>query len=192
LKKGEKGKVINKHFDEFYKKHSGYLNKKALEFSEEWKKIEATFIASTNKLFNGYRFPKGQYIGYLSIIDCNPRFLRNKTFQIFYSHPFGVKYATSHELLHFIFYDYAIKKYPEIFKKLDTESGIFWDLAEIFNAVALSLPQFIKLHGQKKIICYPEHKKYLPKLKKLWRETQNIDKWLIKAYKYLQKKRDEI
>ncbi len=188
LKRNKREEIINKYFDKFYKSHEDYLKKKALEFFKEWNKVETAFIAITDRLFNSYHFPKGQYIGYLSIVDCNPRFLRSKTFQIFYAHPRGVKYVTAHELLHFIFYDYAIKKYPEIFKKLDTGSGIFWDLAEIFNVIVLSLPKFKKLHKQEKVFCYPEHKKYLPELKKLWQRTSNIDNWLIGAYEYLKKR----
>lgn len=181
----QKKKLINRHFDFFYKKHITYLKNQTVRFNKEWIKSEIKFFNKTKKIFKNNPWPKGKYIGYLSIIDCNPRFLKDKTFQIFYFHPQGIIYVTMHELLHFIFYEYAIKKHYKTFKKLNTETGIFWDLAEIFNAIILSLPEFIKLHKQKNIFSYPQHKKYLPKLKKLWQETKDIDEWLIEGYKFL-------
>ncbi|OGC56194.1 hypothetical protein A3H26_03200 [candidate division WWE3 bacterium RIFCSPLOWO2_12_FULL_36_10] len=183
--KRKRKKIIKAHFDNFYKKHGGYLKNKAAEFNTEWKTVESKFLSETNKIFKGYHFHKGKYIGYLSIIDCNPRFIKDKTFQIFYFHPSGARYVVAHELLHFIFYDYAINKFPKIFKKLDTENGIFWDLAEIFNTTILSVSEFKKIHGQKNAPPYPEHKKYIPQITAFWKKTQDIDEWLLKSYEYL-------
>lgn len=173
--------LINKHFDYFYKKHNGYLNKKILQFTKEWRVVEKNFFDETDKIFKNYPWPKGKYIGYLSIIDCNPRFLNNKTFQVFYFNSLGVRYVTTHEMLHFIFYDYTSKKYQQIFKKLDPNSGVYWDLAELFNAVILHTPPFIKIHNVKKIINYPNHKKYLPAMIRLWKKYKDVDEWIERA-----------
>lgn len=187
----KKKKILKKYFDSFYLKHNIYLKNRIILFNREWQIVENKFFNEVKKIFKKYSWPKGKYIGYLSIVDCNPRFLKDKTFQVFYFHPKGAVYVTMHELFHFIFYDYAIKKYSKIFKKLDTENGIFWDLAEIFNYVTLSLPEFRKLHKQNNISYYPEHKKYLPKLKKVWQKTQNIDEWLIEGFEYLKQFKDK-
>lgn len=90
-----------------------------------------------------------------------------------------------HEILHFFFYDYAVKKYPKIFKKLDKNQGIFWDLAEIFNSVILFKPEFKKLHNQKRDRSYPAHRKHLKLMRKYWRESEDIDIWIKKAFDYL-------
>ncbi|MFH1457307.1 MAG: hypothetical protein ABIF17_04340 [Patescibacteria group bacterium] len=178
---------INKHFDSFYKQHKDYLNKRIIEFQKDWNKVEKKYFQEVNKIFKNYLWSKGKYIGYLSIIDCNPRFLNNETFQVFYFHPEGSVAVTSHELLHFIFYDYCFKKHPKIFKKLNPDDNIFWDLAEIFNAVILSQPEFVKIHKIKKQSNYPAHKKLIPVLKRLWNKEKDIDKWIIKAFEYLEK-----
>lgn len=185
-------KIIKAHFDNFYKKHNTYLNKRMIEFNTEWKTVEDKFLNKTDKIFKKHHFPKGKYIGYLSIIDCNPRFLKNREFQIFYFHPQGARYVVTHELLHFIFYDYAIKKFPKIFKKLDTERGIFWDLAEIFNTIILSTSEFKEIHGQKNAPPYPEHKKYIPQTTAFWEKTQNIDEWLLKSHEYIMANENKI
>lgn len=182
----KKREAISNYFDLFYEQHGDYLKRKKVEFNKEWKEVEDEFLDVTGKIFKGYPFPRGKYVGYLSIIDCNPRFLEDKTFQIYYLHRYGVRYVTAHELLHFIFYDYAEKKYPELFKELDTEGGSFWDLAEIFNSIILHTPSFIKIHGIKEKVVYPEHLKYLPELDKIWREYQDIDKFIVKAYRLLE------
>ncbi|MBU4360880.1 hypothetical protein KKC16_02075 [Patescibacteria group bacterium] len=177
--------TINSHFDNFYKEHNEYLNKRVDEFQKDWDKLEKKYFQAVAKIFKNYSWSKGKYIGYLSIIDCNPRFLNNKTFQVFYFHPEGVVSVTAHELLHFMFYDYCIKKHSKIFKKLNTDNGIFWDLAEIFNAVILAQPEFVKIHKIKKQANYPVHKKYIPILKRLWTKEQDIDKWIVKSFDYL-------
>lgn len=115
-KKPQQKKVIDLHFDNFYKQHKDYLNKRINEFQKDWDKVEKRYFKETNKIFKNHSWPKVKYIGYLSIIDCNPRFLDNKTFQVFYFHPEGSVAVTSHELLHFIFYDYCFKKHSKILK----------------------------------------------------------------------------
>jgi acetyl-CoA acetyltransferase len=60
-------------------------------------------------------------------------------------------------------------------------------MAEIFNAVVLSLKRFVALHKQKKVFYYPEHKKYLKRMKKYWLESEDIDKWIVKSFDYLKK-----
>lgn len=187
--KQKRKKIIKTYFDDFYKKHDDYLKNRIIEFDTEWKAVEDRFLNETNKIFRECNFPKGKYTGYLSIIDCNPRFIKSKTFQVFYFHPCGARYVTTHEMLHFIFYDYAIKKFPKIFKKLDTESGIFWDLAEIFNTVILSTSGFKKIHGQKNTSPYPEHRKYISQATVFWEKTRDVDAWLLKTYEYLKAKK---
>ena len=161
------------------------LNKKIREFQTDWDKVEKKYFQAVAKIFKNHPWPKGKYIGYLSIINCNPRFIKDKTFQVFYFHPEGVVSVTAHELLHFIFYDYCLKKHSKIFKKLNTDDGIFWNLAEIFNAVVLSQPEFVKIHKIKNQKNYPAHKKYILILKRVWTKERNINKWILKSFEYL-------
>jgi len=182
-------KIIDQYFDNFYQKHKDYLEKGVKEFQTEWNKTEEEYFRAVAIIFKNHPWPKGKYIGYLSIINCNPRFIKDKTFQVFYFHPEGVVSVTAHELLHFIFYDYCLKKHSKIFKKLNPDNGVFWNLAEIFNVIILSLPAFKKIHPRKSIKSYPEHKITLPVLRKYWQKLPKIDEWLVKSYDYLERKR---
>ncbi len=185
--KEEKIKFISDYFDKFYKLHRQEFKDLIAKMQSSWKNIEPSFINELNKTFKDPQKPNGKYIGYLSAINCNPRFLKDKTYQIFYGHKAGSSYVTVHEVLHFFFYDYAVKKYPEIFGKLDTNNGIFWDLAELFNAVIMSSKDFMGGKYASITEPYPAHQKYFDKMKEIWNKNPDIDNWLIEAYGYLSK-----
>ncbi|KKQ81802.1 MAG: hypothetical protein UT05_C0009G0080 [Parcubacteria group bacterium GW2011_GWF2_38_76] len=188
--KKEATELINEYFDKYYENNVEILEKEKKELKEKWSKIEGKFIIQLNKIFKNPTPPEGKYIGYLSTIDCNPRFLNDKTFQVFRHRGMPPDFMATqeivmHEILHFFFYDYAVKKYPEIFDGLDMNKGIFWKLAELFNDVIISLPEFVELHKITKVGVYPDHKKYVEPMKNIWNNNPDIDKWIIKAYEYL-------
>jgi len=173
-------------FDRYYDKNKKELEKSVSKARGNWSKVENKFIKQINKIFKNPKLPDGKYIGYLSVVNCNPRFLDDKTFQFFYKHRSGSNMVTAHEILHFFFFDYAVEKHPDIFDELKQENGsTFWMLSEIFNDVILSLPEFVEIHGQKGFVSYPAHEKYLKYMKKLWTDNPNIDNWLIEGYNYL-------
>jgi len=174
------------YVDEFYKSHRKKLETFAKLSKSRWDKISPSFFRTTSKIFKNHPWPKGKYIGYISIFNCNPRFLKDKTFQVYFKHKAGSNFVTAHELLHFIFYDYAIRKHADLFRGKNTESGVFWDVAETFNSVILHLPEFVRILGVKKQIIYPEHKIYISRLNRLWKEKPEIDSFIIGAYKLMQ------
>lgn len=173
------------YVDKFYKSHREKLQNFAKIAKSKWDKISPSFFRITSKIFKNHPWPKGKYIGYISIFNCNPRFLKDKTFQVYFKHKAGSNYVTAHELLHFIFYDYAIKRHADMFGGKNTESGTFWDIAEAFNSVILHAPEFIRIFGAKKQIIYPEHRTYISRFNKLWKENPEIDSFIIKAHKLI-------
>lgn len=184
-KENNKKGVISRYIEDVYRERKKVLNKRIKEFSRRWSKLENNYFDLIKTIFKLETLPRYRYVGYLSIINCGPRFLENRSFQVFYRRPKDSMYVAMHEILHFFFYDYAIKKFPKIFKKLDTNQGIFWDLAEIFNSVILSEPEFKKIHKQKRDWSYPAHRKYLKSMKRYWKESKDIDIWIGKAFDYL-------
>ena len=175
----------NDYVGRFYKLHREKLQNFSKVAKNKWDKISPSFFSTTSKLFKNYPWPKGKYVGYASIFNCNPRFLKDKTFQVYFGHKAGSNYVTAHELLHFIFYDYAIRKHANLFREKNTESGIFWDVAETFNSVILHSPEFLHILGVKKQIIYPEHKIYISRLNGLWKKNPEIDSFIIGAYKQM-------
>ncbi len=163
------------YIDFFYKRNNKILKRSADNFRKKWKTKEKLFFEVISKIFRNHPWPKGKYIGYISIFDCNPRFLQDKTFQIFYKHKTGPIYITVHELLHFIFYDYVNKKRKDLRKKLSEDD--FWRLSEIVNEILLNSPSFKKIiNNQKKINGYPEFKKNVSCVKHKIKKITEIDK----------------
>jgi hypothetical protein len=187
--KTEKIKFIDRYFNKFYTLHNIEFKNYIVKMKVGWKKYEEDFAKELNLIFKNHKKPKGKYIAYLSTFNCNPRFLSNKTYQIFYGHKISPSYVTMHEILHFFFYDYSINKYPQIFAKLDMNNGIFWELSELFNAVIMSSNNF--MNGKYIDIAkpYPAHQKYFEKLKEIWNIKPDIDNWLIEAYSYISKQK---
>ena len=178
--------AISSYLDVYYTEHKDELIDALSKSQKVWEKVESDFIKQIKNIFNKPAVPDGKYIAYLSTLNCNPRFLDNKTFQVFWRHRDGTNLVVAHEVLHFFFYDYAQKKYPNIFADLDMNRGVFWVLAEVFNDVILSTKEMCAIHNKKEFASYPAHKDYTEHLKKVWANDSNIDTWLLNAFTYLQ------
>jgi hypothetical protein len=179
--------VVEKFVESIYSKNYSIIKQNFLIYQKNWARTEKDFYFFVNKLFRQYPWPKGKYITYPTIWGMYPRFLEDKTFQIPYKYK-NKKYVSviiAHEMLHFIFYDYIYKKIPK-FKSRKYNFDL-WHLSEIFNSIIQNSPGWLKIFNQQKTMIYPEHKKHLPQLRKLWQKTQNINKWLIEGYEYLKK-----
>lgn len=176
---------VKKYVDHFYQEHGRELENALITFTQDWRKAQGRFFDLVKEIFHNHPIPPGKYVGYLSVFDCNPRFLHNKTFQIFYHHRAGSVYVTAHELLHFIFYDYARQKFPELFRQVNMEKGIFWDIAEIFNSVVMHTKPFIEIHEVRKVITYPQHQIYLSRFRAFWREKPSIEAFIQYAHRHL-------
>ncbi len=176
-KKQRKKFFLFNYVSSFYKEHKDEFEYRKKEIEALYRSKEQKFFCEIEKFFQNHPWPKGKYIAYLSIFDFCPRFLDDKTFFVFmYDNDNGVLFTIFHEMLHFIFYDYCLAKYPKIFKNRDTEKGSFWELSELFNSIIQQTPVFIKLHGQMNGIGYPELKTKFKEAKKAW--NGNIDDWI--------------
>lgn len=177
-----KRKFLNNYIDQLYQDHPKEFEKRIGKIEKLYKTKEDLYFQTVAKIFKNHPWPKGRYIAYLSIFAFGPRFLADKTLQVFmYDNDQMILFTIFHEMLHFIFYDYALQKYPAKFKNLDTNQGMFWDLAEIFNAIIQDTSELIEIHGKINNLGYPDHKKYISVLKRLWQKEQNIDHWIIQA-----------
>lgn len=168
-------KFLKKYIEDYYRAHDLAPERRAMEKS--WAKRQKAYFKFTDEIFNQHRWPKGKYIGYVSIFGFGPRFLKDKTFQVPYRQSeSGRLFTIAHEMLHFMFYHYCRDQYPEIYRQLNTERGRFWDLAEVFNAVLHQTKEMGKIHGPIKKIGYPAHQDLIKKAQKAW--FGNLDQWL--------------
>lgn len=170
-------KAIRLYFNDYYRIHGAAMLHKVERVQKVWRKQEEKYIAITEDFFGSFRFPKGKYIAYASIINCNPRFLESKTFQFFYKKPLtDAIYTIAHELLHFIFFDFIEKKRKKETKHLSENQ--LWDLSEIFNVVVLKSSRYRHIINQKFVIPYPDHRRYVRQFEKVYKNSQNAEEFI--------------
>jgi len=167
-----------KYIDDFYAAQKLEMLKKQEEIIEIIEKNQRLFFVELEKLF-GIDFSQNTYQGYLSVFNCNPRWIDTKTFQIYWqkdvSHTLEVVF---HEILHFAFFEYLDKKFTEKIKGLDKNSGILWEMSEIFNVIILNLPQFRNIIGMEEKLFYPDLQEKLDGAKKVWDSNPDIKKFI--------------
>ncbi|MFA6390977.1 MAG: hypothetical protein WCX78_04560, partial [Patescibacteria group bacterium] len=168
---GEK-KYIEEFVLNLYQNEEKVMNENLELYEKKWRKIEKEFYRLTDALFPLRKWPVGKYISYPTIWGMYPRFLDDKTFQV----PFNAKEEKSvniiiaHEMLHFVFYDYFLEKYPEY----DEHSMVAWHTSEIFNVIIQNLPEWIKVF-EIPSGAYPEHEKIITEIQNEKREVWAVD-----------------
>lgn len=165
-------KVLTDYTARCYFRQLRKIKRSLMIISENWTKIAPIFFLLTKRIFSDYPWPKGKYICYLSIWDCNPIDPEEKTFQIYYksNRPHEV---IIHEMLHFILYDYLETRF--LASARTTQQKKVWNLVEALTVMIMNLASFqngLSLPRQKP---YPNHKKLLHSLEKSWRKEPAID-----------------
>ena len=70
--------IYIKYIDDFYAKHSDELEDALKDTKECFYEIKDALFSELRKYF-GQDYSKKKYTCYLSIFDCNPRYLKNKS-----------------------------------------------------------------------------------------------------------------
>lgn len=171
---------INQYVSAFYIAHANELERLGGEIIKNFQQIKNDYFSLANKVFKGYPWPQKEYTGCFSIFSFCPRFLDWGGFQVsLYDNQDHQMYVVLHELLHFIFYDYAQRNFPETLGKMNTDEGRFWDLAEVFNVVLQSSDDFKLLQGKIDSTGYPDHKSMILKGKSVWLKNQDVRQWIL-------------
>lgn len=161
-----------KYINNFYFKNQKILEKSCEEINELISKKETDFFKAIYNLFK-IDYSKIDYNGYLSIFNCNPRFIESKTFQIFYRKDLSNKIEVIfHEILHFVFFDYCDKYISEETKDSDKNSGKLWELSEIFNVIILNLPEFQNILKKEEKLFYTDLEEKLKIVKEIWNKSE--------------------
>ncbi len=158
-------KLITEFIDGYYKRNIAVFNEILKVAENSWYEVEDEFFTAVTKLFGDYKWPKGEYTGYISMLNSNPRFLNNKTFQCFYKKVMdGRSNSTiAHEMLHFIFFDYLENVKIDFKKKYSNEE--IWRLSEAFNEVVQTFSYFKNFGNSKNSKGYPEIETLVYKLR---------------------------
>ena len=168
----------NEYIDNFYLTNEKDLENTLKDTELCFNEIKICLFDELEKYFN-YDYSKENYICYLSIFDCNPRYLDSKSFQVYYKRSHDMrKEVIAHELTHFAFYDFC-------FSLGIKEDNNLWELSEIFNVIFLNLPKIQKSIGSEELLFYPDLKDKLEKIKNIWSENLAPKEFIEKSLKCL-------
>jgi hypothetical protein len=171
--------LINKYFDKFYEDHEEEIEKTREVFTRDWSEIQTRFFEACSKYFGSIGWPEGRYIAFLSIISCNPRFLEDKTFQVYWKNKKGFVPVASHELLHFLFFHTLSTYHPSV----DIKSDDVWRLSEAFNILILREQDFVEITNDSEPKPYPELIKLTNELAPIWEKTKTVKIFLEQSLK---------
>ena len=167
-----------KYIDNFYTTHNDELANILNETKKCFDDVESVLFFELKKYF-GHDYSKDNYTCYLSIFDCNPRYVEMKCFQVYYRRPYNLrKEVIAHELTHFAFYDFCHNIGIEDTKEL-------WELSEIFNILFLNILTIQKVIGAEELLFYPALKEKCEKVKVLWGKTLGAEKFIRDSLKLI-------
>jgi len=167
-----------KYIDDFYSRHEFELEEVRKDTELCFSDIKAILFEELNKYF-GRKHSDADYTCYLSIFDCNPRYLETKSFQVYYKRSHDMrKEVLVHELTHFAFFDYCHALGIQ-------DSKMLWELSEIFNVLFLNIPPIQNAIGAEELLFYPELKSKYDGIKKIWEEQLVAKDFIIRSLKYL-------
>jgi hypothetical protein len=180
-KSSDKKAFLDNYVSSYYISHNDEIISFSNKTIEYLNQTQEKYFPLVDKIFNNHPWPQKEMIGDFSIFDFCPRFLEDGEFQVCIYDERNVQlFVIFHECLHFMFYDFALNKFPEIFAGIDTGSGKFWVLAEVFNAVIQSTDDFVGLHGKIDNIGYPDHQELIRKGSLMWKEDASVPNWISK------------
>lgn len=172
------------YISEYYKKHETEMIEVRKQITQILSQKSSKFYSAINELF-GKDYSKHEYMGYLSMFYCNPRFLDDNSFQIYYERENDDLLQTIfHEVLHFIFFDYCKHNIPET-KNLDCNGGPLWELSEIIDVLILNSKEFQQILNKKNELCYPDLTKKLEIIENIWKQGLPISEFIKESLKKL-------
>lgn len=173
--KGKDLDYIGRYVDTFYDSNKDLLTQAKKDFQKKWDGVEDNFYKLVDSIFDGQSWSQGKYRGYISIIQCGPRFLDTKEFQSSYKWERNIISQVIHEMLHFQFYE-MVKN-----EGIDADEDKIWKMSEIFDDIVQKEEPFVKLQGYAVGVSYPGHASEFEKYKKIWDETHSAKKFINKT-----------
>jgi len=169
------------YIDSFYSAHSQEFLQILEETNNELSQRSSAFFSFTRHYF-GEESHSQKYNGFLSIFNCNPRFVENETFQVYYKKDLLDRIEVAfHEVLHFIFFKYLDLHFKKETADLSKNSGPLWELSEVLNVILLNEPEAQSVLGRPEELFYPDLQASLTHHIELWEKSGKDMKVFISA-----------
>ncbi len=186
MSKTEKNKIIKEYSERIFAEKREEIESGVKLTEKKWRNVENNFYDFVSQLFQGHPWPKGKYIGYVSIFSMFPRDVQHMTFFFSYDatrwNPLRI---IGHEMLHFIFFDYIKNKYgiDEKDKLEGKDPEYVWQVSESFNTVIENWKPYSDIFSINETAKpYPECEKMFIKMTKHWEQDQDIKKLLDRYF----------
>jgi len=165
--------IVNDFVKSMYVEQGSIIKENLTRYQKRWGNLQECFYELTSQLFPRHYWPKGKYVAYPTIWGMYPRFLETKTFQIPHKHKNKgyVMVIIAHEMLHFLFYDYFYKNFPQY--KASKYDFFVWNISEIFNTIIQNSSEWLKVFKVKSM-GYPEHNQVREKLQKKYYNQKEL------------------
>lgn len=178
----ERKKRINAVVDWIYGVEKEKMERGIKEIRLIWQEKEKDFLEKASKIFDNYGWPKGQFVGYPTILAIFPRNIKERTFQTSYRNTELSIQVIMHETLHFIFFEY----FKENFDGRLEEKGL-WELSEILNDMIMARPPLSELYNHPLKVRESLAKK-TKELARVYDKSNSMHDFIEKAITFLKNK----
>ena len=181
ISNAKRNKIISDYGRYCYKAHTSEIKSGTKTVVADWDKMKNKYFCLVDLIFKKHHWPKGYYVGFATIWHSYPRNVKNMTFYFPYSHslPQYANKVISHEMLHFMFFDYIKSRYglAEGAKIKGKDVNYVWKVSEAFNNVIEEWAPYKKIfkHPARP---YKETLDIFNKMSRQWKQKQDID-WLL-------------
>ncbi len=171
----------------FYDANRLIFERSADELRGKLDETQSDFFSAVGKVF-GTDYSSMKFTGALSIFDCNPRYPEKNLFQVYYQRDsLGKMEVTYHETLHFMFFQFCSEQCADIVDNRDPNSGVYWELSELFNVIVLNQPAFRRILEHEEQLFYPNLTDKLLTLREIWEVSDgDVRKFTLEAFKKLE------
>ncbi len=177
----EQKKIIEAYTKSIYALRRKEIDIRLKQVKEDWQRVGKDYFSIVDRIFKKFPWPKGRYVGYVSIFNMYPRNIEAKSFFFPYIHSTPQKHneVIAHEMLHFIFFDYIEKTYGinEDFKFKNKPREYVWEVSEVFNNVIEDWEPYKKIIKSKPFLYHGKVVMFNT-MQKHWNKEQNIKELL--------------
>lgn len=197
LKEIKKDLDINKQIEDIVNKryydNFDLLNQKITEYTNIWNKYNDIYLKSLSEYFDISNLKVSKIIANVGIIPIFPRYLDIYSFSIGIVDEEKLIETTSHEILHFFWFEKWKEMFPNYKKEEFETPNLIWKYSEmvvdpilnskIFKDIfKINYKAYDSFYG-----LYDQEVKVMDKLKEIYNENTSISNKILLGYEYIKK-----
>ena len=197
LKEIKKDLDINKQIEDIVNKryydNFDLLNQKITEYTNIWNKYNDIYLKRLSEYFDIFNLKVTKIISNVGIIPIFPRYLDTCSFSIGIVDEEKLIETTSHEILHFFWFEKWKEMFPNYKKEEFETPNLIWKYSEMVVDPILNSKIFkdiFKINYKAYdsfYSLYDQEVKVMDKLKEIYNENTSISNKILLGYEYIKK-----